>query len=127
MIRRPPRSTRTDTLFPYTTLFRSRSFCVCGGPEQRPVTWLRLLPYPLAIAVTKSRRSEQALDEAVVVELDAVRRGHARQARHGHDLAADRHHEAGTGRQAHLADRHLVSFRRAAQVARKSTRLNSSH
>src|SRR3546814_16546129 len=30
MIRRPPRSTRTDTLFPYTTLFRSiRS----GGPR----------------------------------------------------------------------------------------------
>src|SRR3546814_7142362 len=29
MIRRPPRSTRTDTLFPYTTLFRSRSI---GSP-----------------------------------------------------------------------------------------------
>src|SRR3546814_14979407 len=27
MIRRPPRSTRTDTLFPYTTLFRS-GFCI---------------------------------------------------------------------------------------------------
>src|SRR3546814_8550524 len=26
MIRRPPRSTRTDTLFPYTTLFRSRGY-----------------------------------------------------------------------------------------------------
>src|SRR3546814_10024372 len=26
MIRRPPRSTRTDTLFPYTTLFRSNTF-----------------------------------------------------------------------------------------------------
>src|SRR3546814_20749857 len=26
MIRRPPRSTRTDTLFPYTTLFRSQTF-----------------------------------------------------------------------------------------------------
>src|SRR3546814_17153374 len=26
MMRRPPRSTRTDTLFPYTTLFRSRGF-----------------------------------------------------------------------------------------------------
>src|SRR3546814_13348330 len=26
MIRRPPRSTRTDTLFPYTTLFRSEVF-----------------------------------------------------------------------------------------------------
>src|SRR3546814_7854795 len=25
MLRRPPRSTRTDTLFPYTTLFRSRT------------------------------------------------------------------------------------------------------
>src|SRR3546814_18925652 len=29
MIRRPPRSTRTDTLFPYTTLFRSLRF-ICG-------------------------------------------------------------------------------------------------
>src|SRR3546814_7669893 len=28
MIRRPPRSTRTDPLFPYTTLFRSREFHV---------------------------------------------------------------------------------------------------
>src|SRR3546814_9121350 len=27
MIRRPPRSTRTDTLFPYTTLFRSPRAC----------------------------------------------------------------------------------------------------
>src|SRR3546814_3220376 len=27
MIRRPPRSTRTDTLFPYTTLYRSHEFC----------------------------------------------------------------------------------------------------
>src|SRR3546814_10079585 len=30
MIRRPPRSTRTDTLFPYTTLFRSH--CRPAGP-----------------------------------------------------------------------------------------------
>src|SRR3546814_20280111 len=30
MIRRPPRSTRTDTLFPYTTLFRSRPHRVGG-------------------------------------------------------------------------------------------------
>src|SRR3546814_3726744 len=37
MIRRPPRSTRTDTLFPYTTLFRSawliRSFRLTGTPQ----------------------------------------------------------------------------------------------
>src|SRR3546814_18940721 len=30
MIRRPPRSTRTDTLFPYTTLFRSDGAAVTG-------------------------------------------------------------------------------------------------
>src|SRR3546814_10315152 len=34
MIRRPPRSTRTDTLFPYTTLFRSR--LVPPQPEPAP-------------------------------------------------------------------------------------------
>src|SRR3546814_8605544 len=34
MIPRPPRSTRTDTLFPYTTLFRSitETFVRAGGP-----------------------------------------------------------------------------------------------
>src|SRR3546814_17364673 len=32
MLRRPPRSTRTDTLFPYTTLFRSFAIgCTPGG------------------------------------------------------------------------------------------------
>src|SRR3546814_8172000 len=35
MIRRPPRSTRTDTLFPYTTLFRSVE--APGRPEHRGV------------------------------------------------------------------------------------------
>src|SRR3546814_4817231 len=33
MRRRPPRSTRTDTLFPYTTLFRSRAHDRCGRPN----------------------------------------------------------------------------------------------
>src|SRR3546814_15941141 len=32
MTRRPPRSTRTDTLFPYTTLFRSQNL-QRGGPD----------------------------------------------------------------------------------------------
>src|SRR3546814_5413647 len=37
MIRRPPRSTRTDTLFPYTTLFRSARFAhrVAAGHGRR--------------------------------------------------------------------------------------------
>src|SRR3546814_4934059 len=38
MIRRPPRSTRTDTLFPYTTLFRSCSISPLCGPRSRPPT-----------------------------------------------------------------------------------------
>src|SRR3546814_2084452 len=33
MIRRPPRSTRTDTLFPYTTLFRSPDVEALGRPS----------------------------------------------------------------------------------------------
>src|SRR3546814_12184688 len=32
MLRRPPRSTRTGTLFPYTTLFRSLELAACHGP-----------------------------------------------------------------------------------------------
>src|SRR3546814_3829967 len=42
MIRRPPGSTRTDTLFPYTTLFRSSNLVEADGPSGEPVThdWL---------------------------------------------------------------------------------------
>src|SRR3546814_19077676 len=39
MIRRPPRSTRTDTLFPYTTLFRS---ACCTSHESRRVAGTRM-------------------------------------------------------------------------------------
>src|SRR3546814_5569482 len=35
MIRRPPRSTRTDTLFPYTTLFRSLRFLLLDLRQRR--------------------------------------------------------------------------------------------
>src|SRR3546814_3164643 len=36
MIRRPPRSTRTDTLFPYTTLFRSPR----AAPHRTTTAWM---------------------------------------------------------------------------------------
>src|SRR3546814_1206545 len=53
MIRRPPRSTRTDTLFPYTTLFRSRS------ASRRPRARMsdgRDARYRIASAVQTSRQ-----------------------------------------------------------------------
>src|SRR3546814_7984192 len=44
MIRRPPRSTRTDTLFPYTTLFRSKfpggeQIAAAMGGSIPPILW----------------------------------------------------------------------------------------
>src|SRR3546814_16839598 len=39
MIRRPPRATRTDTLFPYTTLFRSAALAQRGA-------WANIKPMP---------------------------------------------------------------------------------
>src|SRR3546814_20547432 len=56
MIRRPPRSTRTDTLFPYTTLFRSyrrggslghrtRVARNCDAPRWRPVGCCDAYPF----------------------------------------------------------------------------------
>src|SRR3546814_17577136 len=48
MIRRPPRSTRTDTLFPYTTLFRS----------------------PLLLAIARSQVTAQSLASAPSIRLE---------------------------------------------------------
>src|SRR3546814_5465644 len=49
MIRRPPRSTRTDTLFPYTTRFRSR--------QGTPSPWIaQTCPQPLPCALRAGNR-----------------------------------------------------------------------
>src|SRR3546814_16264747 len=48
MIPRPPRSTRTDTLFPYTTLFRS--WCDASAMQRH-----RARPPPSLFAITTSR------------------------------------------------------------------------
>src|SRR3546814_1827293 len=53
MIRRPPRSTRTDTLFPYTTLFRSYHINRNPPTTQRAVsgqsTWPVTKPEPRTV------------------------------------------------------------------------------
>src|SRR3546814_14328037 len=54
MIRRPPRSTRTDTLFPYTTLFRScGNWCVLFPPPDTAVcerSWMTRESYLIGYA-----------------------------------------------------------------------------
>src|SRR3546814_5598213 len=100
MIRRPPRSTRTDTLFPYTTLFRSAHDTV-----------LRFAP-----AGVDPRREAEAITEAEVREVDGIVEipgAAAFLAR----LPAERWAVVTS------APRALAYVR----IDRKSTRLNSSH
>src|SRR3546814_9179777 len=67
MIRRPPRSTRTDTLFPYTTLFRSSSS-----------SWRSEIPSPGAIAPPMSRQYSQATIAATLELASVLSRGSTR-------------------------------------------------
>src|SRR3546814_888659 len=72
MIRRPPRSKRTDTLFPYTTLFRSADVAdavaaaraALGGPWGKMTTAERV-KLIVAVADEIDRRSEDFLDAEV--------------------------------------------------------------
>src|SRR3546814_4792179 len=57
MIRRPPRSTRTDTLFPYTTLFRSPRSPARGRWCTRPTRAGDGRPRPRPLLPSLRRRS----------------------------------------------------------------------
>src|SRR3546814_20821507 len=61
MIRRPPRSTRTDTLFPYTTLFRSADLGAPGETEHTSHEAQQLSRFG-------NPRTRPALAEAAVVD-----------------------------------------------------------
>src|SRR3546814_21000254 len=54
-IRRPPRSTRTDTLFPYTTIFRSVCRCRCAIHAQGRRVALLAFPGPRSMAMHNPR------------------------------------------------------------------------
>src|SRR3546814_8715295 len=98
MIRRPPRSTRTDTLFPDTTLFRSDLEAVddqgagitCGvfdmAVELRPVLMCD-------DRLTETRDAQQGRapvgDDAEVVEEPAQRRFHLRERRRRHPKSTE--------------------------------------
>src|SRR3546814_13992673 len=53
MRRRPPRSTRTDTLFPYTTLFRSRYVGEPVGAPMRPTDAMRNAKNPSESSIAR--------------------------------------------------------------------------
>src|SRR3546814_12809927 len=75
MIRRPPRSTRTDTLFPYTTLFRSPH----RGKRRRLLVHFEQAAHGAGIGAVKC-------DNPLVGVVDRVQRGVA--LRPGTDVAA---------------------------------------
>src|SRR3546814_17693018 len=75
MIRRPPRSTRTDTLFPYTTLFRSIPVVELRHRNRNEPDADGLLPGPdgdaAATGPIRGDRQRCAADAVVVVDLSA--------------------------------------------------------
>src|SRR3546814_2178646 len=110
MIRRPPRSTRTDTLFPYTTLFRSHGGRppLCGGARQgdrhhcrRPVAGQYRKTRDLSRRLTRSQNQEETMRLKSLAITAAM------------TLAAGAAH-------AQYTDGVI-------KIDRKSTRLNSSH
>src|SRR3546814_11077372 len=83
MIRRPPRSTRTDTLFPYTTLFRSRARAGTWLPSAARASWRALVVLEHVARGGGIRAlgvGELVVDVAVArrVDVRGVRRPHGR-------------------------------------------------
>src|SRR3546814_16609264 len=99
MIRRPPRSTRTDTLFPYTTLFRSDFGLFDAQPADH------------------ADRTAPKIEGAVIIHTEnagVISRFERPVRRVGRRRQTERRHPA-------------VEFGGAVIGDRKSTRLNSSH
>src|SRR3546814_20543317 len=134
MIRRPPRSTRTDTHFPYTTLFRSadslEEFCA-----ERLVELATDRRADLVIDLGARRQSRTTLRSSS----DSARRGHddliVGRDRDLRDLLVSTAAEAtepaleqeAAGARADALDRRREAAVGALRADGKSTRLNSSH
>src|SRR3546814_7128085 len=77
MIRRPPRSQRTDTLFPYTTLFRSLHHVAVARGAEHDLTTRRAEADGIADQVPEylNQPSFHAVDQQIVVADDLDRNG----------------------------------------------------
>src|SRR3546814_1680660 len=126
MIRRPPRSTRTDTLFPYTTLFRSRSYHALAI-EALGRAGAQAMGFDVEFSARSTPRQDATFAKAIRESSVPV-------------ILPTFLQSASQGGHKILENLHLHPFRKAAQLAsvnifadgdglvdRKSTRLNSSH
>src|SRR3546814_20177091 len=102
MIRRPPRPTRTDTLFPYTTRFRSRKLLRIYTDEAAYIGDRKVFEYVASLARDRKMAGLTVLEALI-----------------------------GFGASSHIHRRHVLESDRAVVIEivedRKSTRLNSSH
>src|SRR3546814_16940159 len=103
MIRRPPRSTRTDTLFPYTTLFRSNALAAGRAMLRTVDEWNR----------ERIAAGEPPIRLSVGIHYGEVVLG---------NIGSERRLEFAV-----LGDVVNVASRLETLTDRKSTRLNSSH
>src|SRR3546814_6679305 len=110
MILRPPRSTRPDTLFPYTTLFRSAGIARLALTPREPLRAWRVTPHPHWRARHDANGSRQGPHRR------PARLVHARWTAVAGDAGA-------AGDRAHLAGQPLQRVERD----RTSTRMNSRH
>src|SRR3546814_9178916 len=124
MIRRPPRSTRTDTLFPYTTLFRSLDHGERNaGDAEVEESHSAAVDDPQPDSLTGREQEFQVVRGRVAVDEEGIGRagdvGNVARV-HAHATPADS-----------FGQRHLARGCRLLGVVevadRKSTRLNSSH
>src|SRR3546814_3734984 len=122
MIRRPPRSTRTDTLFPYTTLFRSKRDADRILHSHVDDEEDGIVPQRVPEIRRQTRVSEQALEigkaDKTHLALDGVeeREPQRLDQRQDHDRRVDQDRR-----------RQEDGDMPAGGTDRKSTRLNSSH
>src|SRR3546814_19630142 len=103
MIRRPPISTRTDTLVPYTTLFRADVVVVATGDGDRP----RRLRRQLRLLRRQPAAADPQLDLADRPALARIVGQQAAQQLHHVQLDACAGGERGVGAEVDLAPDHL--------------------
>src|SRR3546814_6880343 len=82
MIRRPPRSTRTDTLFPYTTLFRSD--LSLDGERMKNLTFIAAA-FALSIAPAMAQEAPQISKRAAIYSADGTKIGRVEKITQGAD------------------------------------------